>query len=118
MEYVLTHDKEGHATRQLTDREKQWIEINKKSLGNTSFALNLPIIMADNWIVFGKTMLAKKSLEKEGLKEVADRVGLNEVEDSYYTLKKDGIQKLIDNLHYYNLIEITFVIGFSNSQVY
>jgi len=99
MEYVLTHDKEGHATRQLTDNEKQWIETNKKSLGNTSFALNLPIIMADNWIVFGKTMLAKKSLEKEGLKEVADRIGFNAAEDSYYTLKKDGIQKLIDKTY-------------------
>ena len=48
MEYKLTHDLSGNKVRNLTDGEKDWLEQNRKDLGNASFAMNLPVIMADN----------------------------------------------------------------------
>ena len=91
----LTHD----GQRELTQGEREWLDTNRKALGNSSYILNLPIIMADNWLTFGKTVLSKKAIEKEAFKDVAEKVGYNAAEDSYYAIKKSKIDKILDKTY-------------------
>ncbi len=91
----LTHD----GQRELTQGEKEWLDVNRKSLGNSSYILNLPVIMADNWLTFGKTVLSKKAVEKEAFKDVADKVLYNTAEDTYYAAKKSKIDKILDKTY-------------------
>lgn len=83
----------------LTDSQKEWLDINRKQLGNTSFALNIPVIMADNWLTFGKSMLSKKSVEKELLKDVADKSIYDVASDSYTRAIKSSVDKILEKTY-------------------
>lgn len=83
--------------RELTDGEKQWLDENRKQLGNTSFAINLPVIMADNWLTFGKAVMGKGG-EKMLMGEVSDLIEQT-AEGGYKAAKKGFIQNALDKTY-------------------
>lgn len=99
MEYNLTHDLQGNKVRELTEGERQLLEQYRKDLGNASFAMNLPVIMADNWITFGRSMFSKKSAEKALLSDVANKSIRDEATDSYKMAAKSAVDKLLSKTY-------------------
>lgn len=100
MEHDLTHSMTtGEKIRDLTDKEREWLDINRKDLGNASFAMNIPVIMADNWITFGKSMLSKKSVEKALFTDVADKSVYNAATDTYTKAVKSTVDKVLQKTY-------------------
>jgi hypothetical protein len=83
--------------RELTEGEQEWLEYNRKSVGNTSFALNLPVIMADNWLTFGKAVFGKGA-EKKMLSEVSDLIKKG-ADDVYTAAEKGTVRKVLDKTY-------------------
>lgn len=85
--------------RQVTDSEKEYIKQLRKSVGNSSYAMNMPVIMASNWLTFGKTMLGNSTTEKTLLKDLAGRTEKDLVTESYKASIKSPVQSLLDNTY-------------------
>ena len=79
----------------LTDSQKQYIEMLAEEAGNSSFALNMPIIMLDNWITFGKNVFGNKATDKLSLKVLGEGVEKDAFDEAYKVAKKTGIDKAI-----------------------
>jgi len=58
--YKLTHDEFGNP-KQMTESELAYAEMISKQAGDAAFAMNLPVIMADNWLTFGKALFGNKT---------------------------------------------------------
>jgi len=58
--YKLTHDDFGNE-KQMTEGELAYVDMMAKQAGDMTFGMNLPVIMADNWLTFGKTMFGNKT---------------------------------------------------------
>lgn len=85
--------------RQVTDSEKEYIKQLRKSVGNSSYAMNMPVIMASNWLTFGKTMLGNSTTEKTLLKDLAGRTEKDLATGSYKASIKSPVQSLLDNTY-------------------
>jgi len=72
-------------TRELTEEESKHVQDLADEVGNTSFALNMPIIMLDNWITFGKSVFGNKLTDKLNLKELGE--GLVKKDGKYEAIK-------------------------------
>jgi len=58
--HKLTHDEFGRP-KQMTESELAYAEMISKQAGDAAFAMNLPVIMADNWLTFGKALFGNKT---------------------------------------------------------
>ncbi len=58
--YKLTHDMFGNE-KQMTEGELAYVDMMAKQAGDMAFGMNLPVIMADNWLTFGKVMFGNKT---------------------------------------------------------
>ena len=58
--YKLTHDDFGNELR-LSEGELEYATMMSKQAGDAAFAMNLPVIMADNWLTFGKALFGNKT---------------------------------------------------------
>lgn len=58
--YKLTHDDFGNEKR-MSEGELEYAKMMAKQAGDAAFAMNLPVIMADNWITFGKALFGNKT---------------------------------------------------------
>jgi len=83
-------------TREVTDGEKDYVKLLSKSVGNSSYAMNLPVIMASNWLTFGKTMLGSTATEKSLLKGAAARTEKDLVKGGYKASELSKVQKILD----------------------
>ncbi len=101
MEYKLTHDLAGNQTRdisEITDEEKQHLDVLRKQVGNSSYLMNLPVIMADNWLTFGKSVFSSKIGDKTLLSETANLVEKG-TDDIYKAAKKSTVQSIVDKTY-------------------
>lgn len=58
--YKLTHDDFGNEKR-MSEGELEYAKMMARQAGDAAFAMNLPVIMADNWITFGKALFGNKT---------------------------------------------------------
>lgn len=86
-------------TREVTDSERDYVKQLAKSVGNSSYALNLPVIMASNWLTFGKTMLGSTATEKSLLKGAAARTEKDLVAGGYKAAELSSVQKILDKTY-------------------
>lgn len=84
--------------RDLTPEEEKQVDILAKQAGNSSYLMNLPVIMADNWLTFGKSVFSGKTADKLGMTEISHLVERG-TDDIYKAAKKDAIQKLLDKTY-------------------
>ena len=83
-------------TREVTEGEREYIKLLSKSVGNSSYAMNLPVIMASNWLTFGKTMLGSTATEKALLKNAATRTEKDIALGGYKAAELSSVQKILD----------------------
>lgn len=88
--------------RELTPEEDARLKELRKQVGNTTFAFNLPVIMADNAISFGRAMLGNKvtndivgSAERtamtDGVYSQAKQSLVTRLSDKTYGVRKFGV---------------------------
>lgn len=58
--YKLTHDDFGNEKR-MSEGELAYAKMMSQQAGDAAFAMNLPVIMADNWLTFGKALFGNKT---------------------------------------------------------
>ena len=58
--YKLTHDVFGNE-KNMSKGEMDYAIMMSKQAGDAAFGMNLPVIMADNWLTFGKVMFGNKT---------------------------------------------------------
>lgn len=90
--------------KEITDtgRQPSIEELNKidqlsEEILTSSFALNMPIIMLDNWIVFGKSVFGNKVTDKTNL--IGEQITKEGFADSYKLAKKTSIDKILDKTY-------------------
>ena len=98
MTHNLTHDKSGRKLRELTPEEETKINTLKDEVGNHSFAMNVPSVMADNWLVFGKSMFGNSVSDIANLKTIGKNI-VKDGKDAYKIAKKTRIDKLISKTY-------------------
>jgi len=89
--------------RELTPEEESRLQELRKQVGNTTFAFNLPVIMADNAISFGRAMLgnkvtndvvagaAERAVMEDGVYSQAKKSLLTKITDKTYGIRKFGL---------------------------
>lgn len=84
--------------REPSQGELDYIKMLRKQVGNSTFAFNLPVIMTDNLISFGRAMLGNKATNST-LKELADKAIFNNTTNTYKAAKKTAIDNLLDKTY-------------------
>jgi hypothetical protein len=97
--YKLTHDDFGNELN-LSEGELEYAKMMSKQAGDAAFAMNLPVIMADNWITFGKALFGNKT--NDFAKIIKEGTVLDEA---------TGVYKLAEKGKYANLGYRTSKIG-------
>ena len=88
--------------RELTPEEDARLKELRKQVGNTTFAFNLPVIMADNAISFGRAMLgnkvtndivgaAERTAMTDGVYSQAKQSLVTRLADKTYGVRKFGV---------------------------
>ncbi len=85
--------------RQPSNEELAQIDSLSEEILTSSFALNMPIIMLDNWITFGKSVFGNKVTDKLNLTEIGDKVTKEGFNDTYKLAKKASIDKVLDKTY-------------------
>lgn len=85
--------------REPSQEELDHIKEMRKSVGNTQYALNLPVIMASNWLTFGKAMLGNKVTERASLKQLGERLVKDEAQDAWKLGTVSKVRQIIDKTY-------------------
>ncbi len=85
--------------RQPSNEELAQIDTLSEEILTSSFALNMPIIMLDNWITFGKSVFGNKVTDKLNLTEIGEKVTKEGFDGSYKLAKKASIDKVLDKTY-------------------
>ena len=83
--YNLTHNPDG-TEKPMSEGELNFAKLMSEQSGDMSFGLNLPVIMADNWISFGKNIWGNKT--NDFAKIVGEGSALNKVTGLYEAIGK------------------------------
>jgi len=86
-------------TRDLTEEEEVKIKELRKSVGNAQYAFNLPVIMASNWLTFGKAMMGNKSTERATLKELGEYITKDAGEDVWKKATVSNVRNIINKTY-------------------
>ena len=88
----------------ISDVARARISELKKSVMNSTYALQIPVIAGSNWLTFGKTMLGSTATEKL-LAKTAARTDREAIGESYKASVTPFLQKIIDKT--YGLRQVT-----------
>ena len=83
--YNLTHNPDG-TEKKMSEGELNYAKLISEQAGDMAFGLNLPVIMADNWISFGKSIWGSKT--NDFAKIVDEGSVLNKVTGAYEAISK------------------------------
>ena len=83
--YNLTHNPDG-TEKPMSEGELNYAKLMSEQAGDMSFGLNLPVIMADNWISFGKSIWGNKT--NDFAKIVGEGSTLNKATGLYEAIGK------------------------------
>jgi len=83
--FKLTHDDFGNELR-LSEGELEYATMMSKQAGDAAFAMNLPVIMADNWLTFGKALFGNKT--NDFAKIAKELTVLDEATGAYKVIEK------------------------------
>ena len=83
--YKLTHDDFGNEKR-MSEGELEYAKMMSQQAGDAAFAMNLPVIMADNWITFGKALFGNKT--NDFAKIIKEGAILDDVTKTYKAVEK------------------------------
>lgn len=97
-EQNMINELTNHGQRELTDSEKAYIKQLKEKVGNNSFMFNIPTIMLDNWITFGKSVFSNKLTDKASLGAIESNLS-REGLDAYTLAKQSSIDKILDKTY-------------------
>lgn len=73
----------------ITDSQKEYIDMLSEKVGNNSFMLNIPTIMLDNWITFGKAVFGNKLTDKGNLLGIGSKLEAKALGD--YSVSKGSL---------------------------
>lgn len=79
----------------ISDAARARVAELKKSVMNSTYALQIPVIAGSNWLTFGKTMLGSTATEKL-LAKTAARTEREAIGQPYKAIVTSKLQKLID----------------------
>ncbi len=88
----------------ISDVARARVSELKKSVMNSTYALQIPVIAGSNWLTFGKTMLGSTATEKL-LAKTAARTDREAIGESYKASVTPFLQKIIDKT--YGLRQVT-----------
>ena len=83
--YNLTHNPDG-TEKKMSKGELNYAKLISEQAGDMVFGLNLPVIMADNWISFGKNVWGNKT--NDFAKIVGEGSALNKATGVYEAISK------------------------------
>ena len=85
--------------RQPSIEEIQKIKELKDEVMNHSLAFNMPVIMLDNWIVFGKSMFGNKATDASNLTGIGEKAIKEGFADTYKLSKQTKIDKVLSKTY-------------------
>ena len=100
--YNLTHNPDG-TEKKMSEGELNYAKLISEQAGDMAFGLNLPVIMADNWISFGKSIWGSKT--NDFAKIVDEGSVLNKVTGAYEAISKgkgDALKYTLKQLQFIN----------------